>query len=165
MPQIYSPNPVPRAAVIGAGALVLVTLLWVGATRLGGEPAAEALAAPVAERALRFEDQADGGVAVRDADNGRLIAELEPATNHFVRALMRGLVRERLRQGKGDEVPFQLSRRVDGRLTLIDPTTGRTADLGAFGTSNAAVFSAFLEGVAQPPIQNAAVQINHGSKP
>jgi putative photosynthetic complex assembly protein len=170
MPAYHSPNPVPRAAIIGAGAFLLVTLLWVGATRMSGEPIRETLAAPAVERNLRFEDLSDGGVAVRDASDGRLVAELAPGSNHFLRALMRGLVRERVRQGQGDETPFQLTRRVDGQLTLIDPMTRRVVDLGAFGTSNATVFAAFLNDErASPseiiPVLKASVHITQGNKP
>jgi hypothetical protein len=32
----------------------------------------------------------------------------------------------------------------DGRLTLLDPTTGTRVDLGSFGPTNAAVFVRFL---------------------
>lgn len=165
MPDYYSPNPVPRAAIIGAGALVLVTFLWIGVTRLNGEAPAEVLAAPAVERNLRFEDLADGGVAVRDAENGRVVAEMEPGSNHFLRALMRGLARERLRQGQGEEIPFHLTRRVDGQLTLIDPVTRRVVDLSAFGPSNAAVFAALLEEKEASAFKNASVHINQGSKP
>ena len=165
MPDYYSPNPVPRAAIIGAGALVLVTFLWVGVTRLNGELPAEVLAAPAIERSLRFEDTADGGVAVRDVADGRLVAEMEAGSNHFLRALMRGLARERVRQGQGEEIPFQLTRRVDGQLTLIDPVTRRVVDLSAFGPSNAAVFAAFLEDKGASAFQNASVHTTQGSKP
>ncbi len=165
MPAIYSDDAVPRAAIIGAGALILVTMLWVGVTRLSGEGPNEILAAPIVERSLRFEDLADGGVAVRDATSGLLLQRVEPGSNHFLRALMRGLVRERLRRGDGDEVPFHLAQRIDGRLTLVDPTTHRVVDLGAFGSSNAEVFNAFLPSIAAQPIKNAAVQSDQGSKP
>lgn len=165
MPDYYSPNPVPRAAIIGAGAVLLVTLLWVGATRLNGEPSRDHLAAAAVERDLRFEDIADGGVAVRDAADGRIVAEIEPGSNHFLRALMRGLARERVRQGIGDETPFHLARRVDGQLTLVDPVTRRVVDLGAFGPSNAAVFAAFLEEKGASAFQNASVHITQGNKP
>jgi putative photosynthetic complex assembly protein len=165
MPEYYSPNPVPRAAIIGAGAVLLVTLLWVGVTRLNGEPSREHLAVAAVERSLRFEDLADGGVAVRDAADGGLVAELEPGTNHFLRALMRGLARERVRQGMGGEVPFQLARRIDGQLTLVDPVTRRVVDLGAFGPSNAAVFAAFLDQKGASAFLNASVHITQGNKP
>jgi len=165
MPEYYSPNPVPRAAIIGAGAVLLVTILWVGATRLNGEPTRETFAAVATERSLRFEDLADGGVAVRDAGDGRVVAEMEAGTNHFLRALMRGLARERVRQGQGGEVPFHLTRRVDGQLTLLDPVTHRVVDLSAFGPSNAAVFAAFLADKDASAFKNASVHITQGSKP
>lgn len=171
MPAYYSANTVPRGALITAAALVLGSLLFVGAMQLSGKGGgSEALAAPVLERSLRFDDLADGGVAVRDAGDGQLIERLEPGTNHFLRAIMRGLVRERLRRGEGDEVPFHLAQRSDGRLTLIDPTSRRIVDLGAFGSSNSGVFVGFLTPRTTTVIHNAAIhpavgQIAQGSKP
>jgi len=93
---------------------------------------------------LRFEDRDDGGIAVRDARSGALLATVAPGTNGFLRSTMRGLVRERKRQGLGPELPFELIARVDGRLTLIDPGTHRRIDLESFGPTNSAVFARLL---------------------
>ena len=98
----------------------------------------------VAMRELRFADRADGGVEVTNAADGSVIAELDPQSNNFVRALMRGLVRQRLREDLGPEVPFKLTAFSDGELTLEDPTTHRSVSLGAFGTSNAEAFVKLL---------------------
>jgi putative photosynthetic complex assembly protein len=57
---------------------------------------------------------------------------------------MRGLARERRRQGVGADIPFQLIGRSDGRLTLVDPGTGRRVDLESFGPTNAAVFARLM---------------------
>jgi len=165
MPEIYSSNALPRAAVVGLGALLVGTVLAVAGARLTGVEVADDLSAPVQERQLRFEDLADGGVAVRDAKDGQVLERIEPGSNHFLRAIMRGLVRERMRRGEGDEVPFQLARRVDGRLTLIDPVTNRVVDLGAFGTSNSGVFAEFLSPSSASPVRAAALHTVQGVKP
>jgi putative photosynthetic complex assembly protein len=95
-------------------------------------------------RDLRFSDRVDGGVEVTDAANGAVVAELEPNSNNFVRALMRGLVRQRVREAQGPETPFRLTAYEDGDLTLEDPVTRRTVALAAFGPTNAEAFVKLL---------------------
>lgn len=135
----------PALPLAALGALVLACVMGVGAVRLSGlSPQQQADAATLSTRQLRFEDAADGGIAVRDARSGALLDTIAPGTNGFLRSTMRGLVRERKRQGLGPELPFDLLGRVDGRLTLVDPGTGRRIDLESFGPSNAAVFARLL---------------------
>jgi putative photosynthetic complex assembly protein len=100
---------------------------------------------PVSQYELRFEDAADGSALVRDAGDGRVVTVLAAQTNHFVRATVRGLVRERKREGIGAEPPFRLTRLADGRLALEDPATRRRIDLDAFGRSNVGAFSAIMD--------------------
>jgi putative photosynthetic complex assembly protein len=64
-----------------------------------------------------------------------------PGTNGFLRATLRGLATERKRESQGAEVPFRLTAFADGRLTLLDPVTGRLVDLGAFGRTNEDAFA------------------------
>jgi len=135
----------PVVPLTAMAALVLSCLLGVGAVRLAGLSAVQqADAATLSARQLRFEDRADGGIAVLDASSGALLDTVAPGSNGFLRSTMRGLVRERKRQGLGPEQPFELLGRADGRLTLVDPGTGRRIDLESFGTSNSAVFARLL---------------------
>jgi len=145
-PSLKSNLPVlPLAAM---GALVLSSLLGVSLVRLAGISAVQqADAATYSTRELRFQDRADGGIDVLDARNGTLLETVAPGTNGFLRSTMRGLVRERKRQSLGPETPFELLGRVDGRLTLVDPGTGRRIDLESFGPTNSAVFAKLLPGV------------------
>ena len=139
--------PLPRLPLAAMGALVLVTLIGVAVVRLSGVSASQQADAPTtAERTLRFQDRSDGGIAVLDARSGAVLEVVAPGTNGFLRSAMRGLVRERKRQGQGPEMPFQLLGRADGRLTLQDPGTGRRIDLESFGPSNAAAFARLLPG-------------------
>ena len=87
--------------------------------------------------------EADGGVVVVDGE-ATGVARLAPGTNGFLRATLRGLVRERRRNGLGAEAPFRLTAHADGRLTLQDAATGRLVDLEAFGATNAGAFAALL---------------------
>lgn len=140
-----SHSKLPTLPLAALGALVLVSVLGVAAVRLAGVSAQQQPDAVTQQsRALRFEDGADGSVSVRDARTGALLDTVAPGTNGFLRSALRGLVRERKRQGVGPELPFELLGRADGRLTLVDPATQRRIDLESFGASNAAVFVRLL---------------------
>jgi putative photosynthetic complex assembly protein len=136
---------VPRALLLGALALVSLTIIGSGFARVTDigvlhMPASSA----VSTLMLRFEDLDDGGVAVRNAADGRQIYKVEPGTNGFIRATMRGLARERMRSGVGAAEPFKLTRWSDGTISLQDETSGRRLDLDAFGPTNAGAFAQFF---------------------
>lgn len=157
---------VPRLPLLAMGLLVLVSLAGVAVVRLAGVPTQQlADAATVASRALHFEDQADGGIAVRDAATGQLLHSVAPGSNGFLRSTMRSLVRERKRQSLGPQTPFQLLARADGRLTLLDPSTGRRIDLEAFGPSNARVFTGLLPLPARTPPAETKALASAGGPP
>lgn len=142
----------PALPLVALGALVLASVIGVAAVRLAGLSARQqADAATLSLRLLRFEDHADGSIAVRDAASGALLHSVAPGSNGFLRSTMRGLARERRRQGLGPEQPFELLGRADGRLTLVDPGTGRRIDLESFGPGNASVFARLLPPVTGAP--------------
>ncbi len=148
MSHSHAHDTVPRIPLIGAGALVVASLILVAFVRLVPAPA-EAPASTVVARELYFDDRADGGITVRDARDPAYAQVLPAGQENFVRATMRGFARERRRAGIGQEVPFLLTARSDGRLTLEDPTNGRIVDLEAFGSTNAAGFARFLTAPGQ----------------
>lgn len=148
MSHSHAHETVPRVPLIGAGALVIASLILVAFVRLVPAPA-EAPASTVVARELFFDDRADGGITVRDARDPAYVQVLPAGQENFVRATMRGFARERRRGSIGQEVPFRLSARSDGRLTLEDPTNGRIVDLEAFGSTNAAAFARFLTAPGQ----------------
>jgi len=136
--------PFPRGPLLGAMLLVVTALVAVAIVRLTGIGAAHTADAPaVLVRDFRFEDRPDGSISVIDAADGRQV-ELVTGANGFLRGTLRGLARERKRQGVGAEQSFRLTGRADGRLTLEDPATGRRVDLESFGPTNAAVFAQML---------------------
>ncbi len=145
MDPAHAPR-LPRAALLGAAVLVGATLLLAGAARLTGAGATPApVSTPLERRDLRFEDRADGGVAVVAAPGDRVVQVLPPGEGGFVRGVLRGLARERRSRGVGPEAAFSLTRWADGRLSLADPETGRTIELSAFGPTNARAFAQLLE--------------------
>ena len=135
----------PQAPLVGVMAVALLALLAVALVRITGVGAArQPDAAAVAVRDLRFEDRADGGIDVYDARDDRLVETVAPASNGFIRGTLRGLSRDRKREGIGPNEPFRLIARADGRLTLEDLATGRRVDLESFGPTNTGAFARFL---------------------
>jgi putative photosynthetic complex assembly protein len=133
----------PRGPLLAIGVVLIVALLGVAAVRLSGMDIREPDAAPAVTRTLQFADRADGGVDVIDASTGHHI-DVITGESGFIRGTLRGLARERHRTGIGSEPPFELIGRTDGRLTLVDPSTGQRVDLESFGPTNAAAFSRLL---------------------
>lgn len=135
----------PRTPLIAIGGLLVVCLITVAAVRVTGVGAINVPdAAAVEVREFRFEDRPDGSIVVLDAAGKQLMDTVAPGTNGFLRGTMRGLARERKRQGVSPDLPFRMIGRADGKLTLEDPGTGRRVDLGSFGPVNAAVFAQIM---------------------
>jgi putative photosynthetic complex assembly protein len=144
-----APEVLPRRGVLLLGAVLAGTLVAVGAARLNGWPARDSDAATLQERALRFLDRPDGSVEVIDAATGRTLDVLV-GEQGFVRGTLRGMARERRRQGLTADAPMRLIARADGRLTLLDDSTGRRIDLESFGPTNAASFARWLAPAGAP---------------
>lgn len=145
MSDPFRDTTLPRGALLGAAALIGLSLIGATISRLYGLSATPPPpAAVVLSRDLRFADRADGAVVVADARTGA-VHVLAPGTNGFIRGVMRGLAQERLRQDSDGATPFQLTRWSDGRLSLTDPVTHRSIYLEAFGPTNAAAFAALLD--------------------
>ena len=135
----------PKGALIGAGLVIAVAIVAALTARIGGIGTTRvAESEPLAVRDLRFVDRADGGVAVLAGASEKTIDIIQPGTDGFVRIVLRGMARERLRLDHDREVPFRLTRWADGRLSVEDLTTGRRVDLGAFGAVNAAAFARLM---------------------
>ncbi len=144
-------RPFPRGALIGAGALLGLSLLLVTGSRINGVGATRMPeAAVVSTLDLRFADREDGAVVATAASDGRIVAVFAPGTNGFVRGVMRGLARERRRDGIGAEPPFRLIRWTDGRMSLTDLATGVNINLEVFGPTNAAAFAQLFGASALP---------------
>jgi putative photosynthetic complex assembly protein len=140
----------PRGILIGASVLVVIALILTWAARLSDigtlhMPKQQA----VKTLSLRFEDHDDGSVAVRDASDDKVIYTVASGTNGFIRATLRGLVRERKREGIGPETPFTLTHWSDGTISLEDTTIGRRVSLEAFGPTNAGAFAQLFSARSQ----------------
>jgi putative photosynthetic complex assembly protein len=112
----------------------------------GVSPSPLPMAPAVESRDLHFVDRPDGAVLVYDGDHpGKPVYVVPPGSDQFLRGVLRGLARERRSRGAGESVPFRLTQRMDGGLTLQDRATGRVIDLRAFGPTNEAAFAKLLQ--------------------
>lgn len=129
----------PWMVVAGLGML----MVSIASYRATGVSIREPDSAAVVVRELRFEDRADGSVAVIDHRTNRQIDAIVGEAG-FARGTLRGFARERRTRGVAASYPLELTGRADGRLTLADPQTGRIVDLESFGATNASVFGRLL---------------------
>ncbi len=142
------PDTFPRWVLLCAGAVLAFSLISVGLVRITGNGPDQRPAPATQERQLRFEDRADGSIAITDARTGEVVTSVQ-GEQGFVRGALRALTRERKARGLGSEQAFQLMVRTDGGLTLYDPATSQRVDLEAFGPTNAQNFARLLK--APPP--------------
>ncbi len=147
-------RPFPRGAIIGAGLLIGLSMVMVGAAQLykfSSPPVAKP--APTAEeiaerRDLRFVEV--NGVAVQaiDATTGAKVVDLVESDG-FIRVILQGLAFDRNRMGKREEPVFTLTHWTDGRISIEDKTTGISINLGAFGEYNKSAFRKLLSDQAR----------------
>jgi putative photosynthetic complex assembly protein len=138
-----APDSFPRWILYFSAGIIAFSLISVGLIRITGNGPDQLAAAPTVQRSLIFEDQKDGGVRVADGVSGQTLTVLY-GVQGFVRGALRALARERFSRGIGSAQPFDLIARVDGRVTLMDPSTGQRVDLESFGPTNTAEFARFL---------------------
>lgn len=144
----------PKAPLYAVFAIIVFTLVSVTIVQLtgtGGTPRSTATAAKV--RDLRFVDRNDGSVAIIDMASNAEVGELAKDEEGFVRGILRSMARERRANGVGNEPPLRLTRRTDGTVFLLDPSTGRDIELDAFGHTNEASFERLLDLGSVPPRQ------------
>lgn len=142
-PVNQTPDSFPRWILYFAAGIMAFSLISVGLIRITGNGPDQRAAAPTVQRSLVFQDQKDGGVRVADGLSGETLTVLH-GEQGFVRGALRALSRERYSRGIGSSQPFDLIARVDGRVTLMDPSTGHRVDLESFGPTNTAEFARFL---------------------
>jgi len=144
-------------ALVAVVALAAVAWQRSQAVPVRAETDARLVAAVTWERALNFEDRADGSIAVL-ASPGRVEVARLQGEQGFARGALRTLAHARLRQGQGPAQPFLLTGYANGRLTLSDPATGERIALESFGPTNAGVFARLRDA-------GAAALSNEPSKP
>jgi putative photosynthetic complex assembly protein len=143
---------VPREVLIAIGIMLAVIVIMAGAVRLGwiapsGNPELSRNAAniaPAVERQLLFADTQDGSVLITDAQTQNEVITIPYGESGFLRAIVRGMAKQRLAAGGTADQPFILTRWENGALSLRDPITGRSRELIGFGDNQTASFERIL---------------------
>lgn len=145
MTTLFAEKPFPRSILIAGGSLMLASLAIAAAARYGNVGTTRPdHGAALETRTFTAEDRTQGGIVLRDAKDGHVLATLEPGEGGFIRGVLRGFARDRRASQLGTSDSFILARRADGLLTLEDTSTGRVVDLDGFGTTNRAAFAKLL---------------------
>ncbi len=136
---------VPRSAILGAAALIGFSILAAGVGRFTGVGAARVDYANRTEAlTFRFEDRADGGIAVIAPETGATLGVVPAGRDGFIRTVLRSLAFDRQRHGVGAGPAFIIAKWSDGHATIDDPETGRRVDLAAFGAANMQSFETLI---------------------
>lgn len=145
MSDAFEGRAFPKGVLIAVAALLGFTIVMIAFARLTGYMMPQSpILAEVESRDIRFVEQPDGSMAVRDVATDALIQTLPPGGEGFVRGLLRSMERQRKGYNVDISEPFHLARREDGMLTLEDPITGILLDLRAYGVTNEAAFAVFM---------------------
>jgi putative photosynthetic complex assembly protein len=137
---------IPKTLLRAMFALVLASLVIVTYARLTDRPL-EALppsGVPIAkERLIVLHGNMSGAATVLDL-NGEVIADLDPTKGGFIAGVWRVLQRVRGQAQVALDAPVRLVLWQDGRLSILDDTTGWRAELTGFGADNLDAFARLL---------------------
>jgi putative photosynthetic complex assembly protein len=141
-------EPFPKFALYAAG---VVIALAIGGAAIGRYNNVKNPVDPVVSLGpvqefvdLRFFDKADGSVVVQNAATSATILTILPGEDAFIRAVLRGFVRDRNAMKLSNETPFRLYRLVDTRLVIEDPVTKKRVNLRGFGPTQQAAFARLM---------------------
>jgi putative photosynthetic complex assembly protein len=141
-------EPFPKFALYGAAVIIVLAITAAAVGRHYNIKNAEAFSAiqePVETYVdLQFTDRADGSVIVTNAATSEVILNMLPTEDAFIRAVLRGFVRDRAARKLGKDQPFRLYRLVDSRLIIEDTATKKRINLRGFGPTQQAAFARLL---------------------
>lgn len=138
---------IPATLLRAMLALVLASLAIVAYARLTDRPLEAAPPTGVAvakERAILLYGDMSGAARVLDL-NGSVIADLDPTQGGFISGVWRVLQRERTKNRVALDAPVRLVLWQDGRISILDDTTGWRAELTGFGADNLDAFARLLD--------------------
>ncbi|WP_299031982.1 photosynthetic complex assembly protein PuhC [uncultured Sulfitobacter sp.] len=137
---------VPRILVQGMFALMLASLALVSYARITDMPRTglPTLDKIVTERSVTFEGDRNFGIQVLDA-NGTEIANSTRNKAGFIDVVWVAMMRERKVQRADPAAPFRIVRRENGRIDILDDTTGWALELIGYGPDNIAAFASLLD--------------------
>jgi putative photosynthetic complex assembly protein len=129
--KIEGIHKVPLFGALGVAALALFVVA--GAQFSGAEKVTRSIGVPEQERTLLFRDGASGKVIVRDAVTKKILATYGRGEGAFIRQSMRAMSHTRIQQKQEMGQPYRLVKTKSGKLSIVDPVTGKFIKLNAFG--------------------------------
>ncbi|MBV0914210.1 photosynthetic complex assembly protein PuhC [Anianabacter salinae] len=134
---------IPRNLLRGMFALAMTSLALVTfAVLTDRDPVGQPKPAEVTEsRTVTLEGGGSKAVTVYD-ETGAVLADL--AHGGFITVIQNGMSRERMKQNVAGNPPVELIRYANGRLTIHDPSTNWSVELGNFGGDNKAAFERLM---------------------
>lgn len=138
-----SPDMIPKPLLWAMLALVLASLTVVSYATLTGRAhvGVPKPAAIVAERDIILKGGGAQAVTVLATDGTEL---MDLPHGGFITVIQNGMERARLTAGVDKLLPVRIVEYANGRLTALDPYTGWSAELGAFGSDNRAAFERLM---------------------
>ena len=146
-------EPFPKFALYIAGIVIAITITAAAIGRyqtLSHAPTSNAIQEPVQSYIdLQFYDDLDGSVLVKSAETQAVVLKIMPGEDAFIRAVLRGFVRDRKARGISHAAPFRLYRLVDTRLVIEDTATNKRINLRAFGQTQQEAFARLMPATVQ----------------
>lgn len=138
------PEMIPRPLLLAMLGLVLTTLALTTFSVVTGRDKVGVPqdAAIVAERSVILQGGGAQAVTVLD-ENGQLLMDLPHGG--FITVIQNGLERARTVARADQSKPVRIVEYANGRLTVIDDTTGWSVELGGFGSDNRAAFERLMQ--------------------
>ncbi len=138
------PEMIPRPLLLAMLGLVLTTLALTTFSVVTGRDKVGVPqdAAIVAERSIILQGGGAQAVTVLD-ENGQLLMDLPHGG--FITVIQNGLERARTVARADQSKPVRIVEYANGRLTVIDDTTGWSVELGGFGSDNRAAFERLMQ--------------------
>jgi len=138
-----------KLPLFGALGVAALTLFVVGGAQLSDAgKVTRTIGTPVNERALLFRDGRNGSVIVRDAEDKEIVARFGKGQGAFIRQSIRALSHGRQQRKMEKGQAYKLVQTETGKLSIIDPVTGKFIKLNAFGKVAMTGFLSLLEAKA-----------------
>ncbi len=142
--KLRTPDMIPRPLLLAMLGLVLATLALTTFSVVTGRAKVGVPqdAAIVNQRSIILQGGGAQAVTVLD-ENGQLLADLPHGG--FITVIQNGLERARTVARADQSKPVRIVEYANGRLTVIDDTTGWSVELGGFGSDNRAAFERLMK--------------------
>ena len=136
---------IPRWMIRAILALLFSVLALVTFARVTDRPlvAVPADTPVLAERAVVLASAPNGATRV-SAPDGTLLADISAREGGFISGMTRVIERQRGLSKVDPATPIAIQLRDKGRITLVDPATGWSAELASYGDTNTDTFARLL---------------------